>query len=325
MDVNYLGPSGIYASPYEVGGEYLGPNNENGVIGTESYLGGAATTIGTPSDAGPYRTVVQSTEYLGASNSGSLFTGPGGTYSQERSVYSRMLGDPAFLGPTPTLTGRVGGSAINYIAEGLENGGSFAGTFIPGEYIGTAGFVTNYSGAAQYSGTFVGTYVSDTEYTTDYTRNYDGGTSFANTFTGTYARDVSETFTGDSDFSADAIESFINENIDYSGDKELNDFLRINLNQYKNKNSDKKIFIKAVSEYEKIILTKDQAGKVTNYKLSAKVTFLIKSTNQQISFEEEKIINTMDDKFEETRKERIEKQNFASSISNKLILELVIN
>ena len=115
------------------------------------------------------------------------------------------------------------------------------------------------------------------------------------------------------------------ENIDYSGDKELNDFLRINLNQYKNKNSDKKIFIKAVSEYEKIILTKDQAGKVTNYKLSAKITFLIKSTNQQISFEEEKIINTMDDKFEETRKERIEKQNFASSISNKLILELVIN
>ena len=115
------------------------------------------------------------------------------------------------------------------------------------------------------------------------------------------------------------------ENIDYSGDKELNDFLRINLNQYKNKNSDKKIFIKAVSEYEKIILTKDQAGKVTNYKLLAKVTFLIKSTNQQISFEEEKIISTMDDKFEETRKERIEKQNFASSISNKLILELVIN
>ena len=115
------------------------------------------------------------------------------------------------------------------------------------------------------------------------------------------------------------------ENVDYSGDKELNDFLRINLNQYKNKNSDKKIFIKAVSEYEKIILTKDQAGKVTNYKLLAKVTFLIKSTNQQISFEEEKIISTMDDKFEETRKERIEKQNFASSISNKLILELVIN
>jgi hypothetical protein len=115
------------------------------------------------------------------------------------------------------------------------------------------------------------------------------------------------------------------ENIDYSGDKELNDFLRINLNQYKNENSDKKFFIKAVSEYEKIILTKDKAGKVTNYKLSAKVSFLIKSTNQLISFEEEKIINTMDDKFEETRKERIEKQNFASSISNKLTAELAVN
>ena len=115
------------------------------------------------------------------------------------------------------------------------------------------------------------------------------------------------------------------ENIEYSGDKELNDFLRINFNQYKNENSDKKFFIKANSEYKKIILTKDEAGKVTNYKLSAKVTFLIKSTNQQISFEEEKIIKTMDDKFEEARKERLEKQNFASSISNKLTSELAIN
>tara|TARA_B000000475_G_C15852512_1_gene388728 strand:+ start:236 stop:682 length:447 start_codon:yes stop_codon:yes gene_type:complete len=115
------------------------------------------------------------------------------------------------------------------------------------------------------------------------------------------------------------------ENIDYSGDKELNSFLKMNLNQYKNKNSDKKFFIKAISEYEKVILTKDESGKITNYKLIAKVTFLIEETNQKISFEEEKIIKIIDDKFEEARKERLEKQNFASSISNKLTSELAIN
>jgi hypothetical protein len=115
------------------------------------------------------------------------------------------------------------------------------------------------------------------------------------------------------------------ENIDYSGDKELNSFLKMNLNQYKNKNSDKKFFIKAISEYEKMILTKDESGKITNYKLIAKVTFLIEETNQKISFEEEKIIKIIDDKFEEARKERLEKQNFASSISNKLTSELAIN
>ena len=119
--------------------------------------------------------------------------------------------------------------------------------------------------------------------------------------------------------------NFSIENVNYKGDRELNNFLKTNLNQYKNEQSNRKIFIEVRSEYEKIILTKNSAGDVTNYKLVAKVTFLIKSINKKINIAEEKIINSMDDKFEETRKERTVKQNFASSISNKLISELVIN
>jgi hypothetical protein len=119
--------------------------------------------------------------------------------------------------------------------------------------------------------------------------------------------------------------SFSIENVNYQGDRELNNFLKINLNQYKNEKSNKKIFIEAKSGYEKIILTKNSSGDVTNYKLIAKVTFLIKSTNKKINITEEKIISSMDDKFEETRKERTVKQNFALSISNKLVSELVIN
>ena len=115
------------------------------------------------------------------------------------------------------------------------------------------------------------------------------------------------------------------ENVNYNGDRDLNNFLKTNLDQYKNEESDRKILIEATSEYEKIILTKNTAGEVTNYKLIANVTFLIKSTNKKINITEEKIISSMDDKFEESRKERAAKENFARSISNKLISELVIN
>ena len=119
--------------------------------------------------------------------------------------------------------------------------------------------------------------------------------------------------------------NFSIEKIDYTGDRELNNFLKINLDKYKNKEVDNKIFITAQSSYEKNILTKDSTGKVTNYKLEAQVTFLIKSSNRKIKITEKKIIDSMDDKFEEARLEKSVKQSFASSISNKLLSELTIN
>ena len=119
--------------------------------------------------------------------------------------------------------------------------------------------------------------------------------------------------------------NFSIENVIYNGDRELNNFLKTNLNQYKNEGANKKVYIEAISKYEKIILTKNTVGKVTNYKLTAIVTFLIKSTDRKINIFEERVINTIDDKFEEARKEKAIKQSFASSISKKLTSELVIN
>ena len=119
--------------------------------------------------------------------------------------------------------------------------------------------------------------------------------------------------------------NFSIENINYKGDRDLNNFIKTNLDQYKDNKSDRKILIETVSKYEKVILTKNAAGEVTNYKLIAKVTFLIKPINKKINITEQEIISSMDDKFEETRKERATKQNFARSISNKLISKLVIN
>ena len=119
--------------------------------------------------------------------------------------------------------------------------------------------------------------------------------------------------------------NFSIEQVNYTGDRDLNNFLRTNLSQYKNSNVDNKIYVEANSIYRKIILSKDAAGEVTNYQLEAEVIFLIKPSNKQIKITEKKIMDSMSDKFEEDRFERTTKQNFASSISNKLSLELIIN
>ena len=119
--------------------------------------------------------------------------------------------------------------------------------------------------------------------------------------------------------------NFSIEQVNFIGDRELNNFLKINLNKYKNEDVNNKIFIEVKSEYNKLILSKDNAGEVTNYQLEANIEFLIKSTNKIIKINEKKIMKNMDDKFEETKYERSVKQSFASSITNKLISELVIN
>jgi outer membrane lipopolysaccharide assembly protein LptE/RlpB len=116
--------------------------------------------------------------------------------------------------------------------------------------------------------------------------------------------------------------NFSIEQINFSGERELNNFLRIGLTRYKS-SSDKKFFIDVESEFLKIILTKDKTGKITNYELIANVTFNIESI-KKIEFSEKKIIENLDDNFEQTKQERSVKQIFATSIINKLINQLSI-
>ena len=119
--------------------------------------------------------------------------------------------------------------------------------------------------------------------------------------------------------------NFSIEQVDFTGDRELNNFIKTNLYQYKNSDKNNKIFIEAKSEYNKFILTKDGKGEVTNYELNAEIVFLIKPTNKQIKISEKKIMESMADKFEESKYEKSIKQNFASSITFKLVQELIID
>ena len=119
--------------------------------------------------------------------------------------------------------------------------------------------------------------------------------------------------------------NFSIEEVKYIGDRELSNFLKMNLNQYKKENTDNKIYIEADSKYEKIILSKDGTGKATNYQLIAEVVFLVKPTNKRIIITEKKNMDSKSDKFEETKYERTIKESFASLISTKLISKLVID
>ena len=119
--------------------------------------------------------------------------------------------------------------------------------------------------------------------------------------------------------------NFSIEQINYTGDRDLNNFLKINLDRYKNEKINNKVFINVETKYEKNVLSKDSTGKVTSFQLKVEAIFLIKSTNKRIKITEKKNIDSMDDKFEEARYEKSIKQSFAYSISNKLISELIIN
>ena len=119
--------------------------------------------------------------------------------------------------------------------------------------------------------------------------------------------------------------NFSIEQIEFAGDRDLNNFLKINLDRYKSEKNSNKIFLNIKTEYEKNILTKDSTGKISSYQLYAEAIIVIKSTNKTIRIKEKKILESKDDKFEEARNEKSIKQSFASSLSNKLISELIIN
>ena len=119
--------------------------------------------------------------------------------------------------------------------------------------------------------------------------------------------------------------NFSIEQVNYTGDRDLNNFLKTNLIKYKNEKSKNKIYIEANSTYRKIILSKDSAGEITAYQLEAEVIFSIMPLNKKIRIIENEIMESKEDKFEEARYERSIKQNFASAISNKLSTELIVN
>ena len=111
-----------------------------------------------------------------------------------------------------------------------------------------------------------------------------------------------------------------------SGDKNINKFLIEDILRNSQKKSNKIINIQLNTTYTKIILAKDTAGNITNYRANVLANFLINKdqTTEQIEINEKFNFQKMSDKYEEKNYEKNIKKNLAKSISQKLIFRLSI-
>jgi hypothetical protein len=108
------------------------------------------------------------------------------------------------------------------------------------------------------------------------------------------------------------------------GDRNLNIFLKRNLDRYQNSNSSNAFIINSNVKYEKNIISKNAKGIATKYELKAIANFKIEYENNitNISYKEIFTMNHIDDDFENKKYEKSIKENFADSIAKKLILKL---
>lgn len=113
--------------------------------------------------------------------------------------------------------------------------------------------------------------------------------------------------------------------IEFQGNRKLNNYVNINLSKYRKIDQTKKFQLNIDTEFKKNIFLKDKSAKVTEYELIAKSMIEISLNNKfikKIEISEKKNMKSMDDKFEEEKYEMTIKQNFATTIVDRLILEL---
>ena len=121
----------------------------------------------------------------------------------------------------------------------------------------------------------------------------------------------------------DNTENFSVNVLSMNGDSEINNLIKKHLKKYKN--SSEIIFeISYSTDYKKSIITKDDKGVASDYKLNANTEFLVAYDNEERKFYfTEKInIKNISNSFELKKYEKIIKNNFAKSIKEKLILKL---
>ena len=118
---------------------------------------------------------------------------------------------------------------------------------------------------------------------------------------------------------------FYIQSIDFDdGDKELSNFIKINLNNYFNKNTGKSFIINTTVNYQKTILSKNTEGNSEEYNLTSAISFQVnfENINKIINITETSQMNNFSDEFKEREIERTIKKNMARSIVSKLLLQL---
>lgn len=113
--------------------------------------------------------------------------------------------------------------------------------------------------------------------------------------------------------------------LDMQGDREMNNLIKNEINLYSNKNATTEFNIEVKTSYTNEALAKNSTGSITDYKLFAKSTFEIyfDEKSKKITFNETLNIKKISNSFDQNAYERSVKKNFASSLRQKLFLEIL--
>tara|TARA_B100001121_G_scaffold292460_1_gene294121 strand:- start:485 stop:955 length:471 start_codon:yes stop_codon:yes gene_type:complete len=117
-------------------------------------------------------------------------------------------------------------------------------------------------------------------------------------------------------------------NLEFLGDKTINNFLEKKLMQYSNNSNNKKYKISINSNYQKIIVAKDSTGNATDLKLISTIDVIYslqnetKNEEEKISFLESIIIKKSDNTFDQNNYERNVLDNLSLQLLNKLVFFL---
>ena len=111
------------------------------------------------------------------------------------------------------------------------------------------------------------------------------------------------------------------------GDQDINNSLIRKFKRFSNNVNGETFIVNIKSSYKKIIASKDSTGNATDYKLMMSADFTIqnKGKTENINYFESINLTKMEDMFEEKQYELTIKENFASSISDKVIQRLSIS
>lgn len=109
------------------------------------------------------------------------------------------------------------------------------------------------------------------------------------------------------------------------GDTAMNDLIKNQIKSYSNMDSKNKFNVAIDTKYQKVIIAKDTAGVASDYQLSSNSTFSINFNGKSklITFNEIINIKKQTDTFEQNIYERNIRRNFAASLREKLISEIL--
>ena len=118
--------------------------------------------------------------------------------------------------------------------------------------------------------------------------------------------------------------------LEFSGDKDINNYLRKNLNKFTKVNTDKKFSLSIDTSFSKSSLAKNKSGNTTDYKLTLGLNLKLKHQeggksemkHEEIYFTENFIITKNDSTFEQTNYENLMKNNLTEILLNRVIIYL---